>query len=948
MKPFKLIFPTLLIALLASNAFPNTFTLVSLSGDTADLEGEDQTYDSFSTPRINENGHVAFGARFEDGAVEVDSRFDAALIYDTGILSILATTGQTTVGGETINIQDLRSVAITWGLDIMFVGSTNTDANYIITARLSGQPAAPLLKSHASSTIQPIVDFIDTLDPLRRFDLFGNLSNLNANAFSFIARLDSGNNPDATGIWVSELATNESDPPPPLRLAAIGGLPPKGGTLTIDTPIALSLNSGLEGTLLAAIDDGDEIENNNEQAVWKLATDSAATRIAKTGDSAPGSTDAFVSFGRPAIDGNSDVTFWASLMNDEEEEGLYRFSGSTLSMLTTTADPINIFGIDRSYSSFLDPVVNDAGDLAVLATDVDGVSQAILVRSAAGVWSIAVNTGMQAPGALAGVTFQSLSIPRINGAGQVAFQASLAGSGDAISDTTDSGVWALDSNGVLAQVAREGDTFEVRPGLPGTIDSVEIGGFNTAGQLALNYAFTNGANAIAIVGVEDVPPPTISQQPANTSSFDGETLVLTVDADGQGPFQYRWSKDGTDIVGATGSTLEIENASSSDDGAYRVTILTTAGSVQSQVASISIQALPSVPAFVEQPLGEIAFRGLEAVLDARAVSDTPVTYQWFFEGVAIAGKTGEVLSIQPADTDDEGDYHVVATSNGGATDSLTANILITDRRLFNISARSRIGSNANVLIAGFVINGPEAKQVLIRGIGPGLPQNLLPDYLRLPRLEIYDSGQNLIHSNDRWGDNADPDAILTAGAIVGAGNGLPPHADDTALLVDLDPGIYTAIVRSQDASTGIGLVEAFDVDAEFSRMINISARAFVGTGADVVIPGFVVEGDIPIRVLIRAVGPTLADQGVAGHLEFPAIEIFNSAQEVIASNDGWQNLWDPAEITSASALVGAFPLNEGSEDAALIMELQPGLYTVKASGENGTTGVALVEIYALP
>ena len=115
-----------------------------------------------------------------------------------------------------------------------------------------------------------------------------------------------------------------------------------------------------------------------------------------------------------------------------------------------------------------------------------------------------------------------------------------------------------------------------------------------------------------------------------------------------------------------------------------------------------------------------------------------------------------------------------------------------------------------------------------------------------------------------------------------------------------------------------------------------------------VIPGFVVQGDLPSRVLIRAVGPSLDNQGVAGFLANPQITVYDIAGTPIASNDGWLNLWDPSQITEASQLVGAFPLNGDSEDAAIIMDLEPGLYTVIASGENETTGVALVELYAIP
>jgi hypothetical protein len=447
--------------------------------------------------------------------------------------------------------------------------------------------------------------------------------------------------------------------------------------------------------------------------------------------------------------------------------------------------------------------------------------------------------------------------------------------------------------------------------------------------------------------VEDVPRPIIAEQPEDVLSFDGETIVLAVEAEGQGPFQYQWKKGGLAIEGATGSSFEIQNASAANNGDYTVMVTSASGSSASAIASLSIESLPTAPVFVAQPLGDIALTGTTATLDARAVSTSSVSYQWYFENDPIPGATSDTLSISPAKAENEGAYHVVATSEGGSTSSANSEVLVTDKRLYNIAARSRVGTGANVLIAGFVVIGPEPKQILIRGVGPGLPDSL--DRLMVPRLEVYDGANELIYSNNNWSDSNNSDEILEAARAVGAGNPEMPLAEgDTALLVELDQGLYTAIVRSQDETSGIALVDAFEVTGELTRMINVSARAYVGIGDEVVIPGFVVDGDLPSKVLIRAIGPGLVERNIAGVLEFPEITVFDSQRNPIAFNDGWGNLWDPATINDASALVNAPPLAEGSEDAALILELEPGLYTVKTAGENDTTGVALVEIFAIP
>ncbi len=872
---------------------------------------------------------------------------DAAFQYDNGQIYTLGVIGETTdIAGESGQFESIRSIVSTGGADIAFIATLENRSlnatDLVLTANANSQ--APQLHVHGSTA--PLVDLNGTLDNSRRHQIFGSLTGLRSNAFSFWSRLRMGQNSDKSGLWLVDLESVEA----PLfgqRLLAIGGMAPNGVSPTLDSPISASLNNSLEAALLSTIEDGDDNDFNNEQGIWKLDPNSSATLIVKTGDTAPGSSDAFLSLGRPEIDNSGKIVFWASLLNQGEVEGLYLYNGDNVATLADSGTGIDIFGTNRIFSGFMDPVVNSNGDLAVLATETAGNLQTILYRAANGVWSIIAQSRMQSPGTPLGVYYQAFSLPRINDSGQVAFHATLTGTGDAISDTTDSGIWATDSNGALSLVSREGNTFEVKPGFPATVSSTAIGGFNAAGQLALNYSFTNGAEAIGIVQVEEVLPPAISLQPNETTSFDGESFVLSVEATGQGPFQFQWIKDGEEIAGATSSLFEISNASTEDDGNYAVIVTSPTGSTTSEVAGVSIQSLPDAPVFVEHPLGDIALRGTIAVLDARAVSNTSVTYQWYRDNEPIVGETGSVLSINPADNIHEGVYHVVATSGGGSATSESAEILVTDKRLFNIAARARVGTGSNVLIAGFVVIGPDPKAVLIRGIGPSLANDSVDDPLMQPRLELYNSANELIYSNDKWGDNADPDAILAASQAVGAGSRvLDPN--DTALLVELEQGLYTAIVRGQNGSTGVALVEAFEVEQNLTRMLNISARALVGTGTEVVIPGFVVQGDLPSRVLIRAVGPSLASSGVAGFLAHPEIRVHDVNGTAIAFNDGWQNLWDPSEIATASELVGAFPLDEGSDDAAMIIDLEPGLYTVVTTGENLTTGVALVEVYAIP
>ena len=883
------------------------------------------------------------------------AHLDAALQYSNGNVELIAAVGEpATVNGESGFFESIRSISATGGPSIALAGKlapghSFSSSEILLSAGKRGALAAnPDFKIIAATQSgRPVIDYDGTASPSKRHQYFGAPQGLPSHGFSFSSRLRLSNEPDDNGIWVAELPAPEGEAAPVVKLAAIEGSNLNGGTLAIAKPIALAQNASLNGALLATIEDSDENDFNNERGIWALDTNFRATLIAKSGDSAPGSSDPFLSLGEPAVDGDGNVYFWGSLQNANEEEGLYQYSNGILNLLISSEQSVDIFGINRSFNSFMDPVASNDGGLAVHAVESGGNLSTILARSASGEWSIIAQTGLQAPGTATGVAFDLLSFPIINGAGQIAFQATLKGLGDSISDTTDSGAWATDVNGAVVLVAREGDTFDVKPGFPATVSGAEIGGFNSSGQLAMNYAFTNEVNAIAIVEIETLAPPSISSQPSSSTSYEGETITLSVEASSQGPFAYQWMKDGEDIEGATSDTLTISTASANDDGDYTVTVTSQTGSTVSNVASLSIQNLPGAPAFVEQPLGDIVLKGGTATLDARAVSNSAIDYQWYFNGEVLDGETGSVLSIVPANTEHEGTYHVVATSAEGSATSESSEILVTDKRLYNIATRARVGTGANVLIAGFVVIGPDPKEILVRGIGPSLVDNGIDDPLLKPRLEIYNAASELIYSNEGWADNEDPDAILAAAQLVGAG-GRSLHNDDTALLVELEQGLYTAIVRGQDDSTGVALVEAFEIEEDFTRMINLSSRALVGTGADVVIPGFVVQGDLPSRVLIRTVGPSLENRGIAGFLANPKITIYDISGTPIESNDGWQNLWDPTEITEASQLVGAFPLTENSEDAAIIMDLEPGLYTVVASGENGTTGVALVELYVLP
>jgi hypothetical protein len=271
-------------------------------------------------------------------------------------------------------------------------------------------------------------------------------------------------------------------------------------------------------------------------------------------------------------------------------------------------------------------------------------------------------------------------------------------------------------------------------------------------------------------------------------------------------------------------------------------------------------------------------------------------------------------------------------------------------RLINLSTRATTGpAGADTLIAGFVLAGTAPKQVLIRAIGPTLTQFDVAEPLSVARLELF-SGSAAVASNTGW----DPNSVSTAALISAAAQrvgafALPRGSKDAALLTTLEPGSYTAQVTGLGPTTGVALVEIYDAtespSAAERQVINLSTRAVAGTGANTLVAGFVVSGRVPKRVLVRGIGPGLAAFGVAGPLTDPRLQLFRQDGTLLASNDDWDSGGNAATVNAAIAQTGAFALAPVSKDAALVINLPPGGYTVHVSGNGPTPGVALVEVF---
>ncbi len=271
--------------------------------------------------------------------------------------------------------------------------------------------------------------------------------------------------------------------------------------------------------------------------------------------------------------------------------------------------------------------------------------------------------------------------------------------------------------------------------------------------------------------------------------------------------------------------------------------------------------------------------------------------------------------------------------------------LFPKARLVNISTRGTVGAGEEALIAGVVVADTNAKRFLSRAIGPGLAAFGATGTVVDPQLSVFSADGVEIYRNNGWQYGPDAAELPLYAKSVGAFP-LAYGSADSALANQLGRGLYTLQITTPTQRPGIGLAELYELD-DSGRTVNLSTRAQVRTGEGVLIGGFVVQGPAYKRLLVRAVGPTLSSFGLSAALEDPVLTIY-SGQVVVASNDRWAEGENKQAVVKAAKSVGAFNLAEGSEDAALLITLPPGAYTVEVKGKNNTEGVALLEIYDLP
>jgi len=370
-------------------------------------------------------------------------------------------------------------------------------------------------------------------------------------------------------------------------------------------------------------------------------------------------------------------------------------------------------------------------------------------------------------------------------------------------------------------------------------------------------------------------------------------------------------------------------------------VANTVSSITSSPATLTVTGAPVITGATGQAISIVV--GDPITLSAGAAGSN-LSYQWTFNGNAIAGATGSTYTIGSFSSVNAGVYAVTVTDPYGSVTATIATLTVGTTRLLNLSARSTI-SGGSLLTAGFVIGGTGTKTVLLRGIGPALASFGVTGALADPQLSLLNGSGAQLAQNSSWGGTS---ALTAAFSSTGAFALTAGSHDDALLVSGLATGSYTSQVSSISSGTGVALNEIYEADptTPTTRLLNLSVLAPVSAGAQLV-GGFVIGGTGTEEVLIRGVGPTLSNFGVTGVLASPVLTVYNSSQAVIASNSGWttSSTTTAAQFSALFTSVGAFALTAGSNDTAVFLTLAPGNYTAQVSGAGSTSGQALIEIY---
>ena len=520
---------------------------------------------------------------------------------------------------------------------------------------------------------------------------------------------------------------------------------------------------------------------------------------------------------------------------------------------------------------------------------------------------------------------------------------------------------------------------------------------------------TSAAASLAVTTTPLPPTviaPSITQAPTNRSVATGASATFAVVAAGTAPFTYQWRKNGVTIVGASAATYSIASAAVADAGSYSVVVTNSAGAITSTAAILEVAA-PAPPVIATPPAAQTVGQGEAATFTVVASGAGPFTYQWRKNGVVLPSATAATLSWSVLSAADAGSYTVVVTGPGGSVTSgsaslvvrppnyagsyfgtfatggsfalqvradysavflgyasgsqatfITRDVAVDSAGRFRVStfvttpSSARVAAatieytvDATVSAAGSLtgsVNGATALTAT-RSAATGVSQTVAGFYQAgaanssaTSYAIVGPAGQAFVLTVTPAGTDAGTGTVDAAGRLTVT----------TAAKATFAGTLGTAnATLSATVTTATGskltFIGASDTRVAIEKLVNIATRGAVGGSAGEMIAGFVLRGDAPKAVMIRAIGPALGGFGVAGALTAPRLELFRDATALLF-NTGWGNSTD---IAAAAARVGAFALAPNSKDAVLLVSLPPGAYTAVVSGDGGTAGVALMEVY---
>ncbi len=406
-------------------------------------------------------------------------------------------------------------------------------------------------------------------------------------------------------------------------------------------------------------------------------------------------------------------------------------------------------------------------------------------------------------------------------------------------------------------------------------------------------------------------------------------------------------------VSLDGSVLQI-TPGDSGLGTATITVTATDSNGNEVEGTFDVQLEPIAPFFVTQPMPRAVEIGRPVTVSAEVETVLTATYQWSLNGTPIPEATESTYTVASFSNENAGDYTLSVTNAEGTSVSAAANLTAIEEsaRLINISTRGVARSGESAMIVGYYLSGPSGeKEMIVRAIGPDLLNREIQGAMLDPQIRLLSVGGNVSLSNDNWGTGNDLDYLAELMPRSGAST-LEVGSKDSVIADSFPISGYTALIGPNiGESDGIVLAEAFDADDDRLnsdvRLFNIATRAEVGEGENVLIAGFWVTGGEKANLLVRAIGPGLANEGVQNPISDIQLKVVDGAGNTVASSDDWGDSPFKDSLVREMIGAGAEVPEEGSKDAATIVTLDPGGYSVVVSGVGGETGVGLVEVFEI-